>query len=96
MADSRIFMKDGFELTTLDGVIVAIERDGRKLQVNDRVMALENDLLVGKGTPGVITVIHEPGEEFLTSDLIEVVFEGEVGSYFMKLKELEHVTPRVV
>lgn len=79
--------KDGFTLEKEGNVILSICNTGRKVRVEQEVIAIKNTL-VPYGTKGRVKKILEPFKEGLTSDTIMVKFEGYTTLFNMKLKEL--------
>lgn len=79
--------KDGFILEKEGNVILSICNTGRKVRIEQEVIAIKNPF-VPYGTKGKVKKILEPLKEGLTSDVIMVKFEGYTTLFNMKLKEL--------
>jgi len=77
----------GFTLELQKDKIASIEHMGKKICVGQLVIA-NGRIFKPAGTLGVVVRLHWPYKSGLTSDIIEVVFEGNSETHFMKFKDL--------
>lgn len=79
----------GYILEKDGGKIIAITPVGstHTIRVGQEVVA-NGRMFFPAGTKGKVIKIYEPHTEGLTSDVIEVQFEGEPCGSFMKFKDL--------
>lgn len=84
---SNIVKESGHEIELEKDKIVSIEFMGKKVTVGQNVIA-NGRIFKPAGTLGVVVRLHWPYKSGLTSDIIEVVFEGSSETHFMKFKDL--------
>lgn len=71
------------------GVIIKITGSlDQSVKVGDNVVS-NGRIFVPRGTPGVVKKIHPVFEGGRTTDVIEILFEGEESTYMMKFKDME-------